>query len=405
LDTLAQKHKDNVSELKRLEQAKNQVEKSLADVNQADRELRQLEANLSADETRHKSIHDAIEKWLAEDTPRLEKLSADLQNEAYALDKRKNLDSLENEIKELDYSEDLFQQAKQLQESLADASRDMSELDRAQAESKSLQDSIEDLDRRIESLTNAVDSHKAQLLKIESAIADLGPAPEHSLDQVEDKLVHLREAVSVKSSDLGAQKQKITAAQQAKEKATELKQESKELSAEIQDLGKLEVAFGRNGVQALLIERAVPQLEDDTNRILRRLTDGILQVKFRTQKELKSRDAMVETLDIIIEDGYGKRPYAMYSGGETYRVNFAIRIALSKLLAHRAGAPLQTLVIDEGFGSQDPDGRQRLIQAINAIKDDFETILVITHIDELKDSFPTKIMVEKGESGSAISIQ
>jgi exonuclease SbcC len=65
---------------------------------------------------------------------------------------------------------------------------------------------------------------------------------------------------------------------------------------------------------------------------------------------------------------------------------------------------LQTLVIDEGFGSQDANGRQRLVEAINTIQDDFERILVITHIDELRDAFPTRIEVQKGIEGSTIEV-
>ncbi|MCZ7674381.1 MAG: hypothetical protein M5U34_48245 [Chloroflexi bacterium] len=80
-----------------------------------------------------------------------------------------------------------------------------------------------------------------------------------------------------------------------------------------------------------------------------------MRVSFETQKRLKSRDGIAETLDIRISDGAGERPYDNYSGGEQFRVNFAIRLALSQLLAKRAGARLQTLVVDEGFGSQDPN--------------------------------------------------
>ncbi len=74
------------------------------------------------------------------------------------------------------------------------------------------------------------------------------------------------------------------------------------------------------------------------------------------------------------------------------------------MLAQRAGARLQTLVIDEGFGSQDTEGRQRLIEAINLVKADFAKILVITHIDELKDAFPNRIEVEKTRTGSVLSL-
>jgi exonuclease SbcC len=74
------------------------------------------------------------------------------------------------------------------------------------------------------------------------------------------------------------------------------------------------------------------------------------------------------------------------------------------VLAQRAGARLQTLVIDEGFGSQDTEGRQRLIEAINLVREDFAKILVITHIDELKDAFPARIEIEKTDQGSTLRV-
>ena len=77
---------------------------------------------------------------------------------------------------------------------------------------------------------------------------------------------------------------------------------------------------------------------------------------------------------------------------------------MSKLLSRRAGASLQTLVIDEGFGTQDAQGRERLIEAINSIQNDFEKVLVITHIEELQEAFPAHIEVFKTESGSRVRV-
>src|SRR5207244_4656498 len=104
---------------------------------------------------------------------------------------------------------------------------------------------------------------------------------------------------------------------------------------------------------------------------------------------------LISTLDVNVSDELGTRPYELFSGGEKFRVDFAIRIALSKLLARRAGAPLQMLAIDEGFGTQDRWGCDRLIAAIKTIEKDFERILVITHLDEIKEAFPVRIEVEK----------
>jgi exonuclease SbcC len=172
----------------------------------------------------------------------------------------------------------------------------------------------------------------------------------------------------------------------------------------VQRLLLLEKSCGRKGVQALLIEHALPEIEESANQLLERLTGGEMSIRFETQRQYKSREGLAETLDIIIADRAGQRPYDNYSGGEQFRINFAIRLALSKLLANRAGARLQTLVIDEGFGSQDPQGRMRLVEAINTVQDDFECILVITHVEELREAFPTRIEVQKELSGSKISV-
>ncbi len=169
--------------------------------------------------------------------------------------------------------------------------------------------------------------------------------------------------------------------------------------------GDLAYAFGRRGVQALIIETAIPEIEEEANRILARMTDGRMHVKFETQRDVRSGIGTIETLDIKISDELGTRSYEMFSGGEGFRVNFSIRIALSRLLAHRAGTRLQTLVVDEGFGSQDQDGRDRIVEAIQAIESEFEKILIITHLEDLRERFPVRIEVSKTPRGSTYAVR
>jgi len=165
----------------------------------------------------------------------------------------------------------------------------------------------------------------------------------------------------------------------------------------------LRKAFGKQGVPAMIIETVVPELEKSANELLAQMTDGRMRVRIETQREIKTGE-LREALDIIISDELGSRAYELYSGGEAFRINFAIRIALSRLLARRAGAQLRSLFIDEGFGTQDARGREHLIEAINSIQDDFDLILVITHIDELKEAFPARIEVQKTDQGSIFSV-
>lgn len=167
---------------------------------------------------------------------------------------------------------------------------------------------------------------------------------------------------------------------------------------------ELRLAFGKNGIPAMIIETAIPELDAAANRLLSRMTDGRMQLAITTQRE-KVSGGVAETLDIQVADELGTRSYEMFSGGEAFRIDFAIRVALSQMLARRAGAQLRTLFIDEGFGTQDEDGRNKLIEAITAIQDDFALILIITHIDDLRDSFPVHIQVEKRSDGSHIAVR
>ena len=177
------------------------------------------------------------------------------------------------------------------------------------------------------------------------------------------------------------------------------------LRTELDLYKELNVAFGKQGVQALLIESVLPQIEDEANRLLSRMTDGLMTLKLETQRELKSRKGdFAETLDITISDHLGPRNYELFSGGEAFRINIALRIALSKILARRSGAPLSTLFIDEGFGTQDVSGRERILDVLRAIENDFQQIIVITHLDELKESFPVRIQVEKRNGTSTCYI-
>jgi exonuclease SbcC len=227
-----------------------------------------------------------------------------------------------------------------------------------------------------------------------------------NLQEAENKLFTLREDENQVRGELGGAEQKVKALDTLRTRKADYETQREQLNQKIAHHKSLERAFGKDGVPALLIEQALPQIEQKANDLLDRLSDGQMSIRFVTQAEYKDkkRDDLKETLDIQISDSAGTRDYEMYSGGEAFRVNFAIRLALSEILAQRKGARLQTLVIDEGFGSQDTQGRQRLIEAINIVKNDFSKILIITHLDELKDAFPNRIEVEKTERGSSIKV-
>ncbi|MBI2040140.1 SMC family ATPase [Candidatus Microgenomates bacterium] len=229
------------------------------------------------------------------------------------------------------------------------------------------------------------------------------------LEQKENRITNLRLEEKQVRGLLGRAEELISRSKQLEKLQEEKQKDKSNLQKEKEILDELQFAFGKKGIQAMIIESAIPEIEDEANSLLDKLTDGRMKISLLTQRETKTKlesgeKGIIETLDIIISDEMGERSYEAYSGGEQFRVNFAIRLAISKLLTRRAGAKLQFLVIDEGFGTQDVEGRTRIVEVLDAIKNDFEKILVITHLEELKEEFPVRIEVSKNAAGSTFEV-
>lgn len=189
----------------------------------------------------------------------------------------------------------------------------------------------------------------------------------------------------------------------AEKNSAELEQRITQAEAIAHDYQAIAAAVGKDGIQALLIEEAIPEIEEYANRLLATLTNNTAQIMIESLRDLKSGGTK-ETLDIKISDTQGVRPYEMFSGGEAFRIDIALRIAISKLLAHRAGTALQTLIIDEGFGSQDEDGLNAMIDVLHALQSEFAKIIVVSHLPVMKDQFPVHFVVEKGSQGSMVRV-
>jgi exonuclease SbcC len=401
---LGDQYRQNDTDLKRLHDELNQARNRLQALAAIERSLGSVKETEYPLRSQLEQIEQATARWQELGAPRLAEIGKMLAKNEIDGPGQARIAALADQLAGIGYDLERHRTARERVETLSDAQAAYQRLQQARAAVESLEITLNDLDGQLEEQRSHVGALTVQCEEAREQLSALGPAPGMSLAEAEHKLSLLREAEVMASKAVGAAEQALAALEIQRRQQEELKKERQAITQRISQLKILERAFGRNGVQALLIEQALPAIEDSANEILGRLTANEMQVHFSTQRKLKSRDAMAETLDIGISDTIGDRPYEMYSGGEAFRANFAIRIALSKLLAQRAGARLRTLVIDEGFGSQDPEGRRLLIEAINSIRGDFAKILVITHIDELKEAFPTRIQVSKDPHGSHLEI-
>ncbi len=320
----------------------------------------------------------------------------------FAVNEQQALASIETEIANLGYDQAKYDEVCRHQKELEPYEKDKNALDEA---ARSIEQEKEAAARAQEASQGLQDSLNRDNVKKDILNDDLT-----GMSQISRDLSAAGEEYETISRQRSQAQEAVGSVRARLQHLTELEIKKKEYEERIAESAKEESiyrdlvkAFGKNGIQALIIDAALPEIAEEANRLLARLTDCRMTVKFESQRTTK-KDILKETLDITIADELGTRNYEMFSGGEAFRINFAIRIALSRLLARRAGAPLPTLIIDEGFGTQDNTGMEKLKEAINSIQNDFDKILVITHMEDLKDAFPARIDVVKTADGSEISV-
>lgn len=346
-----------------------------------------------------------ITEWHEKDEPRLQGITQMLSTSSYAEEAHRELATIDAQLKQLGYDTAAHEQARQAEMEGRAGQEKLQLLKQARASLLPLEREIAGLEKTLAKNETHLSVLRKDLRQAEEKL-QMETASLPDIIQLKTEYDDAQLQVNQANTELGYTRSKVDILEKQREQKALKLEEKESLNEKITDLKTLERAFGKDGIPALLIEQALPDIETHANEILDRLSAGGMSVKFETQREFKDkkRDDRRETLDILIRDSSGERPYEMFSGGEAFRVNFAIRLALSRVLAHRAGARLQTLVIDEGFGSQDADGRQRLVEAINLVSAEFEKILVITHLEELKDAFPARIEVTKAPGGSQVQV-
>jgi exonuclease SbcC len=375
-------------------------------------EISQLEAKLNQDRASVQSqasllnqqiseAEDAINQ-LKEQRKALAEIEERLARKDFAAPQQASLKELEKELAALDYDPQQHEHVRQRLielEQYEEPYRKLEEADRfiehEQQEVARSEQAVAELHRSLESDNRKRQQLAEEITSLPRIIEDL------TLAEIERQTLTVQQKEAQET--IGNVKGRLEHLSQLEKRKEEKGQQLTRASKEEKIYRELAEAFGKKGIQALLIETALPEIEIEANRLLGRMTDNRMHVKIETQRETKKGDT-IETLDINISDELGTRNYEMFSGGEAFRINFAIRIALSKLLARRAGAPLPTLIIDEGFGTQDTIGIEKLKEAINSIQDDFQKILVITHIEEFRDAFPARIDVVKTAAGSTLEV-
>ncbi len=141
------------------------------------------------------------------------------------------------------------------------------------------------------------------------------------------------------------------------------------------------------------LDRALSDLRTDLNAGLRPELSDLASVFLRDLTHGRYTDIELDESYVanIMEEGDLKE---VISGGEEDVVNLALRLAISQMIAERAGQPLSLLVLDEIFGSLDEERRVSVVSLLRGLADRFPQVILITHIESVNEEFDRVIRVE-----------
>jgi exonuclease SbcC len=112
-------------------------------------------------------------------------------------------------------------------------------------------------------------------------------------------------------------------------------------------------------------------------------------------------------LSLVVRDDWSgeARDPATLSGGETFVVSLALALGLADVVSHEAGgSDLQTLFVDEGFGSLDAETLDDVLDILDGLRENGRAVGVVSHVPEMRDRIPAQLVVGKARSGSTLQV-
>jgi len=268
------------------------------------------------------------------------------------------------------------------------------EVERCARENKRLDEEIKilkakDYEKQISDLKLKFDKDKCEKMMNEIT----------NIDSILEKLIRKKDDLNIKYGSLTTKKKELI---EKEKQQIKLNKEISDCQEQFAIYDKLYSYFGKEGVQAVIIENVIGELEEYANNTLSKICNEPTAIKIKTQRQ-NDNGSWSETFDIEVTAGGRTDEFDTFSGGEKFRISFALRLALSKILSKRMGGALKFLLLDEVSSSLDDKGLEMFITIVKQLSGDLK-ILVISHDEKLKESFDDILVVNKTASGSSISL-
>ncbi|RJG51348.1 AAA family ATPase [Motilimonas pumila] len=424
------KAEDELQQARSAHQSAQQLAQTLAASQQQEAELRQnLKSQQQAQQT---SLH-AHTSAMAKQSQMSEQLPENYRSEQTLLSQQARLNQGITERQEqITRAQQAAEQARQVHtrytaqlethQGQLKSVQQQAELSQAALEQSIASNQLESI-KQLQSLLakdNDVESIKAELTNFDSHWQQLTA----QLSQLQDKLSGQSspdiEALTQQVASFSTLKQQADNAwqqacsdlqqlSQAQQQLQDLTKQQNELEAQYQVIGTLaDVANGKTGNKISLQRFVLSVLLDDVLLAATQRLHLMSKGRYRLlRKDDKAKGNKASGLELEVEDAYtGKmRSVATLSGGESFMAALSMALGLSDVVqAYAGGIKLDTLFIDEGFGSLDSESLELAIRTLVDLQSSGKMIGVISHVTEMKEQISTRISINKTMEGSHIAL-
>jgi exonuclease SbcC len=266
---------------------------------------------------------------------------------------------------------------------------------------------------RQDALRGQLEAYDQQLLSVQSRAAQLAQQiagqPRPDLTQLREQCRQLEEQCQTQKQELTRRQNRYHLNQRLMESIQTAVSRLEQLEQEYEMVGGLfQAASGKNpqrlSFESYVLSGYFEQIISVANLHLSRMSLGRYQL---LRKKDRSRGNTSSGLDLEIFDSYTGVPrhVSTLSGGESFQTSLALALGLAQVVQqHAGGIRIQTMFIDEGFGSLDPQSLDSAVQTLMGLQDEDRLVGIISHVPQLYERIPNRIIVTPSAGGSTLRL-
>ncbi len=326
---------------------------------------------------------------LSKKVQEMPELEEKIARQRYALDRRREaLNALQNSKDAMEFDPQEYDALQQERKSLAGAEEEANKIRISLA-------AEQEIKNRLQEAASSLESLEKDLIKAGIELKALGYNREahdsaaQALAGAERDLAEIRKEVSAKKVRLGI-----------------LSSDLSRLKGDAQRKKDYEKALAEVNRRLEVIETTRGLANGFMDQVLIRVKNDIARTAGEILEEVSGKYCMLKIDDdfnILVEDGGEFYPISRYSGGEIDMIAVSVRVAISEYLMRFGpdGESYSFLILDEVFGSQDIEHREKMIQMLRSLEERFPQVIAISHISDVQGQFDNTLLVVEDEAGNS----